>query len=386
MSDVNKPSDERASEDREDAVFKRGSEEATEEGQDTLGGAGHPQDEVWTESEEQAPQQPVQPTAHAAQPPQKETARRRRPPSFFWPIVLIGAGVLLLLSNLGYIPWTSWNLLLRLWPVLLIALGIDLLFGQRSMAGAILSGLLILILLGGVVAIGLLAPQIPAFRELAQPAEWRVEQIEYPLSGLERARVLIDWSSVPGTLRALKDSANLIEGEIAYRGELIFDVRVRGAEADVELDQRSSGMWFGPIDTLRRGEQRWLVEISPDVDLDLTLDGGSGSCEADLRGLQLGGLDLDVGSGAIDLFLPAEATFDAVIDGGSGPLAISVPDDVGVRVVLESGSGPFRPGEQLGLVSGERDDDGVWESANWGTADQQIELRIDQGSGPISIR
>jgi hypothetical protein len=311
---------------------------------------------------------------------------RRPPPSFFWPIVLVGAGVLLLLSNLGYISWGSWNLLLRLWPVLLIALGIDLLFGRRSIVGAILSGLLILIMLGGVIAVAFLAPQLPVLREWAQPTAWRVEQIEYPLSGLERARVLVDWSSVPGTLRALEDSANLIEGEIAYRGELVFDVRVRGTEADVEIDRRFSGVWLGPVDTLRTGDQRWLVGVHPDVELDLTLEGGSGRCEADLRGLEIIDLNLDVGSGAIDLHLPAEASFGAVIEGGSGPLAISVPDDVGVRVILESGSGPFRPGERFALVSGERDDDGVWETSNWGTADEQIELRIDQGSGPIRIQ
>ncbi len=386
MSDVGKPPDERSEEDRGEAVFKRAPEGPPGESQGVSEGAQHAEDEVWTADKVPEPQQPVRPPLPAAQPPREEVKGRRRAPSFFWPIVLVGAGVLLLLSNLGYISWTSWNLLLRLWPVLLIALGIDLLFGRRSIAGAILSGLLILALLGGVVAIGFFAPQIPAFRVLAQPAEWRVEQIEYPLSGLERARILVDWSSVPGTLRALEDSANLIEGEIAYRGELVFDVRVRGAEADVEIDQRFSGVWLGPLDTLRRGEQRWLVEVSPDVDLDLTLNGGSGRCEVDLRGLQITGLHLDVGSGPIDLSLPGEDTFDAVIEGGSGPLAISVPGDVGVRVVLESGSGPFRPAERFALVSGERDSDGVWETGNWRTADEQIELQIDQGSGSVTIR
>jgi len=38
--------------------------------------------------------------------------------------VLIGAGVLLLLSNLGYLPWQSWNVLWRLWPLLLIGVGV----------------------------------------------------------------------------------------------------------------------------------------------------------------------------------------------------------------------------------------------------------------------
>ena len=389
MSDVQEPSDELSAEGKDEAVFKRGPSEGLEDEPVEAAGAEAVEagrEEMGDEAGGAMPAAPAPPKPPPADVPRAARAGRRRAPSFFWPLVLIGAGVLLLLSNLGYLSWSSWNVLLRLWPVLLIALGIDVLFGRRSIAGAVISGLLMLVLLGGVVASVFFAQQIPAFSELAQPAEWRVEQIEYPLSGLERARILVDWSSVPVTLRALEDSTNLVEGEIAYRGELVFDVRARDAEADVEINTRFSGVWFGPLDTLRGGDQRWLVEMSPDVDLDLTLNGGSGRCEADLRGLQLSGLDVDVGSGSIELSLPGENTFGGVIDGGSGALTISVPDDVGVRVVLESGSGSFRPGERFTLASGERDDDGVWETGNWRTADEQIELRIDQGSGSVRIR
>ena len=76
-----------------------------------------------------------------------------RSPSFFWPLVLIGAGVLLLLSNLGFVSWESWNLVWRLWPLLLIGLGIELLVGRRSTLGAIVSGALILCLIGGAIAL-----------------------------------------------------------------------------------------------------------------------------------------------------------------------------------------------------------------------------------------
>ena len=311
---------------------------------------------------------------------------RRRPPSFFWPIVLIGAGVLLLLSNLGYLPWQSWSVLWRLWPLLLIAAGIDVLVGRRSMAGAIISGLLILLLTGGAVAVVLFAQNIPALANLTQPVEWHTEHIEHPLEGVERGAVTIDWTSAPGYLSALRNSSNLIEGDVTYRGELIFDVDVRGDQADVELDSHFSGPWFGSFDLGGRAERRWDVRLSPDVVLDLTLDAGSGSCDFDLTGLQVSNLFLDVGSGSIDLALPAGSTFEARIDGGSGSLAIILPESVGARVVLDSGSGSFRPDERFRLVEGGRDDDGTWETDNFRTAEQTVVLRIDQGSGSISIR
>jgi len=313
---------------------------------------------------------------------------RRHPPSLFWPLMLIGAGVLLLLSNLGYLPWQSWAVLWRLWPLLLIALGIDVLIGRRSTVGAIISGLLILLLIGGAVGVVLFAKNIPALDNLTQPVEWHSEHIEYPLADVERASVTIDWTSVPGYLSALRDSPNLIEGDVTYRGELIFDANVHGDQAYVELDSRfsSSGLWFGPSDFGSREEKDWEVRLSPQVVLDLNLDAGSGSCDFDLTGLQVSDLFLDVGSGSIDLALPPGHTFETRIDGGSGSLTIVLPESVGARVVLDSGSGSFRPDERFRLVEGERDDDGTWETGNFHTAEHTIVLSIDQGSGSISIR
>lgn len=311
--------------------------------------------------------------------------RRRRPPSIFWPLVLIGAGILLLLSNLGYVPWQSWSMLWRLWPVLLIALGIDVLIGRRSWIGAIVSALLILILIGGAVALALFAPHIPPLANLAQPMEWRIEHVEHPLDGVERASVSIDWTSTPGALRALRDPTNLIEADVALRGELIFDVAVRGDRASVELDRRFSGPWFGPFDLGGRAEDRWDVRLSPDALLELSLDAGSGSYEFDLTGLQISQLVLDAGSGPIELTLPAGSNVEAEIDGGSGPLAIAVPAGVGVRVMLDSGSGAFDPGEKLELVEGARNGDGVWETEDFHTAGHTIVLAIDQGSGPVRV-
>ena len=40
------------------------------------------------------------------------------------PAILIGLGVVFLLNNLGMLDWGIWNILLRLWPLLLIAIGL----------------------------------------------------------------------------------------------------------------------------------------------------------------------------------------------------------------------------------------------------------------------
>ncbi len=315
--------------------------------------------------------------------------RRRRPPSVFWPILFIGAGVTLLLSNLGYLPWQSWAVLWRLWPLLIIALGIDLLIGQRSVIGAIVSTVLMLVLIGGIVVIALFAQNIPAVSDWIGPLElpawiqpeFQTRHVQYPLQGVEQAKVYIDWPSVPGYLSPLEDSPNLIEGDVDYRGELTFDVSVVGGRANVKLDSSFFGLWsFGD-----QSGKRWDVRLSPNVPLDLSLDAGSGPCDFDLTGLQVSGLALDAGSGPVDLALPSSSTFEAEIDGGSGPITIVLPESVGARVVLDSGSGPFKPDERFQLVRGKPHGDGTWETDNYDTAEHTITLEIDQGSGAINI-
>jgi hypothetical protein len=319
---------------------------------------------------------------------QEKKARKpqRYPLSLFWPITFIGAGVALLLSNLGYLPWASWNILWRLWPLLLIALGIDLLIGRRSVVGAIISAVLILALVGGAIVLALYAPSIPQLAKLAQSPEWRTTHVEQSLEGVEHASVTIDTGSVPCLLSKLSDSLNLIEGDITYRGTLVFDALVRGGRADVKLDSYFTGPWwdwspgFGPAP-----DAAWDVRLSTQVPLDLNLDTGSGRCDLDLSSLQVNSLIVDSGSGAVDLILPSDRSFEARIDAGSGRLAITLPTGVGARVTLDSGSGAFRPDDRFEIVSGEHGDDSVWETKNLSAAETTIELEIDQGSGALVI-
>jgi hypothetical protein len=303
-------------------------------------------------------------------------------------LVLIGVGALLLLSNLGYLPWESWNMLWRLWPLLLIALGIDVLIARRSLVGAIISGILILMLIGGAILIVLFARNIPGMSQLAQSSEWHFEHVEYPLEGVESASVTIDWPSLPGNLGALADSPNLIEGDVAYRGKLIFDVAPRGDHVAVQLDTAQGGLVVWPSfpgGLGDRSERHWEVELSPDAPLDLSLDVGSGSCTFDLTDLRISDLFIDGGSGSVDLSLPANRSFEVEISGGSGSMDIVLPPSVGARVNLDSGSGSFNPDGRFRLVAGERGGDGVWETENFDTAEQTIQFEIDQGSGSLSM-
>ena len=52
--------------------------------------------------------------------------------------MLIGLSLTFLLRNLGLVDMDIWLALLRLWPILLIAVGLDILIGRRSLSGSLL--------------------------------------------------------------------------------------------------------------------------------------------------------------------------------------------------------------------------------------------------------
>ena len=318
-------------------------------------------------------------------PPAQPIKHKRRTRSFFWPIMLISIGGLLLLSNLSIVDWGTWTMLWRFWPLILVAIGIDVLIGQRSTAGALVSGFLILALIGAAAGVVFFADQLPFVASFSSDSPWQTDTVEQALDDYESASILIDWTSPSGKLQALTNSANLIEGDITYQGDLFFDVSSRGTEADIRLDTRSTEAWFTPsLQTHPPGS--WDVSLTPEIPLDLTLDTGSGSCEFDLSELILSELFLDSGSGSINLELPGEQSYPVKIDSGSGSVRITIPDSTGVRVRIDSGSGSFNPGDRFNLVSGERRGDGIWETDNYESAEVTIEMELDQGSGSITFR
>lgn len=348
--------------------------------------------------------QPEPPAAGSMEKPRIPQAAARGRPALFWPLMLIGAGVVLLLYQFDLLRINPWTLLWRYWPVILILVGIDILFGRRSVFGSILSVLFAFAGLTAIVMLFLVARDGDSRAFWLDRRELKRVTIEYPLGSVREARAVLDLGSWSTHVMALVDSSNLIEGEIESYGQLRFDAAAQGRRATVELSERSSSsgrwLWFDIRDP------QWEIALSPDVLLDLELDCGSGSGSFDLEGLQLRNLQvdggsgsvhlilpaarnmeigLDVGSGVLELVLPQRGSADVTIDGGSGSLRIELPRGMEARVELESGSGSFHPNGDLRLVEGERSGDGVWETEGYGRAENRMEIRIRQSSGSVTF-
>jgi hypothetical protein len=323
----------------------------------------------------------------------------RRPyRSFFWPILLIGIGVIWLLGNMNLIPAVSLGVLFRLWPILLIVAGLDLLFGRFSPVIGAVIGLL------AVAAIVVLLFAAPALGLPAAP-EVVTEQFTEPIGQATSATILLDLSSPRTTISALSNSENLLDATLQHLGN------ARLTSSGVEnrrLSLSTVGTTTNWFDVVGSGPRRWDIGLSPSIPMELTIDSGSGGGDFDLSGLMLTRLSIDSGSGSIELDLPdSEDAYEARInsgsgsvrvdvpcsnielrmDSGSGSIQVNVPADCPLRVeVLSGGSGSVNLPNSLDQVRGDNDE-GEWQSSDYSSAAERLLIIMeDQGSGSFSVR
>jgi hypothetical protein len=344
--------------------------------------------------------------------------------SLFWPILLIGVGVLWLLGNLGYIPMPSLRMLLRLWPLILIVIGLDIIFGRRS---PVIGGLIGLGAVALVIALLLMAPNLG----LETGGELKTLTFSEPLGSATSARIKLDLERYSTTVEALSASDLLFDAELDTLTDVRFSARGE-REKSISLEPVGDGFDFDWIDLIG-ADVRWEIGLSPDVPIDLTVDVGSGSATIDLIYLEISELKIDGGSGSTELILPessslytanidggsgsfeiefesgaevravmsvgsgsfdvmigSSADVEARIEGGSGSINIDVPGDVGVRVVIrDRGSGSVSVPSSYRLVDDMGDNDrdtGIWETDGYNSTAHRVEITFDPGSGSFTLR
>lgn len=298
--------------------------------------------------------------------------KRKRRSSLVGPLILIGLGVVFLLNNVGLLDWSIWGTILRLWPVLIIAIGLDLLLGRRSVWGGLLALVLIVaVLVGGL---WLLSADIGAGRAATS------EKIVQALGEATRAEVSL--AAGAGTLRveALPESANLVEGEIqlGQREKVTRDFAIEGSTATFTLQSEGEtvGPFFGQWDEGRS----WELGLAPQTPLKLKVNLGAGELALDLTGLKVTELDASMGVGKATVTLPAEGRFQAKISGAIGETIVVIPEGLEARVRINTAIGSRQLPEDY------RRQDNIYTSPGYERADNRVDLEVGLAIGSVTVR
>ncbi|HOU13288.1 MAG TPA: DUF5668 domain-containing protein [Anaerolineae bacterium] len=284
------------------------------------------------------------------------------------PTILIGIGVILLLNNLGYLDWSFWDIL-SLWPILLIAAGLEILVGRKSAAGAILSAFVVLgLIVGGVWLVG----TGNSARTAAQTTT-----ISEPRDGMTTAQVTLAPAVAQVSIKALNDSGNFVEGTIGQRrSERLVQNFTGGTPARLVL--KTSGISRGIVGPGKR--YSWDLAFHPDVALDLGIDIGVGDINLDLSALTVDTANINFGVGDILVKLPQTGDCDINIDGGVGAVVIEVPAGTALRVEADAAIVARTLPPDYTRVNNR------YTSPGYSSAEKRVNIHIGLGVGSLTIQ
>jgi hypothetical protein len=259
----------------------------------------------------------------------------------YWGIALIVVGVLLLLGALGIIPASSG----LIWPLLVIAAGAWLIWAA-----------------------------------LNRPGKIEVQEASIPLEDATRAQVSIHHGAGRLNIAPGASPGQLANG--SFGGGLDFRADRSGNLLDVHMRIPDQGnRWANPWSWSHAGLD-WNVRLSSDVPLELELDTGAGTIEADLSALRLGALHLKTGASSSKLVLPANAGYTRVeVEGGAASVSLRVPPGVAARILSQGGASSTK----IDLTRFPRTGNG-YQSTDYEAAANKIDIQANMGAGSVEVR
>ncbi len=248
--------------------------------------------------------------------------------------ILLSAGVVLLLNTTGYLSWSVWLKIFSLWPVALIAIGIELLFRKSRLAFiAILSPLLFFATILGPAFL-----YESGFREIYRTSRTYSLNRDLDPAFTDASATIRLYN---GDLHVSSGAGQLISAELDYfsrrpyfllkQGELDQSVTLNITDRDRRWFSGKLGRrWF------RRpsGEKRWVVKLTDRIPVSLNLYVRTSEADLDFSELKLQDLDLEAKDSDVDVKMgnQSEDATAKILSRGS-KVAISVPEDLGLRII-----------------------------------------------------
>jgi len=259
---------------------------------------------------------------------------------------------------------------IRLWPLLLVAAGLELLLG-RSKLGGLLATILVLALAVGALWL---------MDSGAIGADLVKEQIQKPLGESTRASITVE--PVVGTLRigAAVESANLIEGSVSLGRKEEVEQRLAEVGGVATYSLSAEGTSWNAFPGGWDESRVWELALSPGASLSVVAEMAVGNSEIDLTDLTMEHLKADMGLGRIMVVLPATGRFDLSISQGLGLVEIVIPRGMAVRIETDTAlAGRQIPDD---LVKEEE----FYTSPGYANATDRVEIDAAVAVGMLTVR
>jgi hypothetical protein len=286
-----------------------------------------------------------------------------------WAVISLGLGTVFLLANFGYLAWDSWSLLLRMWPLILVALGLDLIIEGRSARANIIGVLIALVIMAGVAWFAI------ANSPGAMLGTFSITQ---PLEGATSANVRI--SDPVGRMELTSGASGdlLLEGiaEVPSKVSLAQDYDVQSKHGSLNLSTSGEGWetWSGGL-----AEPLWALELTNDIPLNLRAETAAGSLALDLTGLDVEELNATVAVGWLEITLDPQDELQGKLSNPVGRITIYIPEGALVEIRLDTAISTHNV--PTGFVKLGK----VIYSPNATASNAKIRLSVEQPVGLVSL-
>ncbi len=310
-------------------------------------------------------------------------------------LTLVAVGLILLGNTLGVIPWGVWWNILSLWPILLVAAGIDIIGrGTDNAWLRVLSSLLVIAGLAyGVFVMPVDGNDAMPWPFVVTPISSSANLEPFDFSEPHDPAVATGNATVKGGVGNL----SVTDGPVlaTSSGDSPFNPRFEVKTPKAPLGSNASlsttvdiGMggqsWVAP-----RDHGRLDVTLDRDVVWDLTIDAGVSQIDADLSDLSLSGLTVKTGvsKGTIALGTVDTAATDGGVpvnfDTGVSTITVRIKRGESVRLHLDTGLSSVTKAPEFTEVQGTSDKkvfetDGFSSSAYW-------DITLEAGISHVTI-
>jgi hypothetical protein len=265
------------------------------------------------------------------------------------------------------------------------------------------------LLVGGLVAVGLVGAVAGAFAWGSQGAKVFTDTLAEPLNGASAAKVEISAGSGNLTIdRLTTGEALLAGGTLEYTEKQGVPARTReqgSGQTVFALRTGDSGKpWLRLPWEACNAATTWQIHLNPAVSLDLTAFSGGGNLKLDLAGAILRELSAETGGGNVDVVLPENAAdLTAAVKTGAGNVTVTVgsglagsstlnaksgagnvtihlPDGVAARIHASSGVSKVIIDPRFGQL-----DKNTYQSPDYDSAAKKIEINASSGAGNVTV-
>jgi hypothetical protein len=242
--------------------------------------------------------------------------------------ILLSIGIVLLLNNLNYVDWSVWISILSLWPVLLIAIGIEKIFAKTPLSFlSYLSPVLLLL--------AILGPAYYYYNYQERPGppdkifRWEKE-VTLPV---RKGYASIDFKA--GRLKVDAGQDKLILANFDYwRREPLCIYNYSDKDSSVRLEIKDlDHFWRGWFKPGFMNRHEWDLFLSEKIPWDLKIENAAMSGDLDFSRLSLESLSVNSDASHLKIKLGDKAkNLKVKIDSDASRLELLIPKGVGLHI------------------------------------------------------